>query len=200
MFFPSDLQFSFFKMQLVSFDYHLAHSKSTSCINFVQYIGENAVGCLVSSTEADDGVQYRSVIPSVQCRMCNMDQSHHQYGLKCAVQDYQNCLGGCQWFYLTERMISYRQSNCNLDLFYCYRIQILIRSLQYANLITIWFLDYSIVQSSSNWKLGNFLGHPVFFSFGGGGGGSGIPVPCISYLARFILLDKAFLKIIWHFN
>ena len=43
-----------------------------------------------TSLVTDAGVQYRGGITSVQ-----RYQSHHQYGQGCAVQDYQNCSGGC---------------------------------------------------------------------------------------------------------
>ena len=56
-------------------------------------------------------------------------QSHHQYGGGCTIQDYQNCSRGCWWFYLSGKMIFYRQPHYNLDFillwFYPHLVKIL---------------------------------------------------------------------------
>ena len=48
--------------------------------------------CHIFSTM--EGVHYRLVTLSVQCRVCSVDQLHHHYGHKGALKDYQNCSGG----------------------------------------------------------------------------------------------------------
>ena len=51
-----------------------------------------------NSFSTDKEVLYGSATPSVWCRACSMDQSHHQF--RCAVQNYQTdqrIVGGCTY-------------------------------------------------------------------------------------------------------
>ena len=50
-----------------------------------------------------EGMQSGPATSSVRWRVCSTDQSHHQYRCECAVQDYQNCLRGSWWLYLSGK-------------------------------------------------------------------------------------------------
>ena len=63
------------------------------CINYGQYQGGYAVGWRLYSLD-QSYYQYKGGISELPTKVCSTNQSHHQYRLRYAVQDYQNCSRG----------------------------------------------------------------------------------------------------------